>query len=261
MGERLRRARVEKHLTLEDVEAATKIRVRYLRALEEEDHAELPEPVFARGFLRTYARYLGLDPAEVLADFHGPEEAEESAPVTPKESRYVEALSSGHSGARRFWVGMLLIVVLAGVVYEILGHEGLHPPVRPPAVPRLAPKVHVAPRTAPTTVGPRLTYVGTSFDAKGFATINWSVYGGQGVEVAGVFSGDCWVRATTDGLTVSESTYSAGQNARWDAKQHLTLLLGAPSQVRLTVDGQNFGSAGPDLSPRTLIFSGYPASK
>ncbi len=67
LGDRLRQAREAKGLTLEEVEEATKIRRRFLRALEEEDYTQLPGEVFIRGFLRNYALALGLDPEEILA--------------------------------------------------------------------------------------------------------------------------------------------------------------------------------------------------
>ena len=66
IGESLRRARTERGLELATVSEAIKIRVRYLRALEAEDWDALPAPAYARGFLRTYATYLGLDADQVL---------------------------------------------------------------------------------------------------------------------------------------------------------------------------------------------------
>jgi cytoskeleton protein RodZ len=67
IGESLRRARTERGLELGAVSEAIKIRVRYLRALEAEDWDSLPAPAYARGFLRTYADYLGLD-ADALVE-------------------------------------------------------------------------------------------------------------------------------------------------------------------------------------------------
>lgn len=66
-GRLLREARQQQGFSLEEAEAATKIRLRYLAALELEDTTALPEPVYARGFLRTYARFLSLDPERLLA--------------------------------------------------------------------------------------------------------------------------------------------------------------------------------------------------
>jgi cytoskeletal protein RodZ len=66
-GQLLRQAREAKELSLEDVEAKTRIRQRYLSALESGDWDDLPSPVAARGFLRTYATFLGLDSDEIAA--------------------------------------------------------------------------------------------------------------------------------------------------------------------------------------------------
>jgi hypothetical protein len=56
-------------MTIEDAERATRIPRRYLEALEQEDFGILPAPVYARGFLRSYSGYLGLDPADLLPFF------------------------------------------------------------------------------------------------------------------------------------------------------------------------------------------------
>jgi cytoskeletal protein RodZ len=61
IGATLREARERRHLTWEQVEAETKIRAKYLRALEEEEFDSLPSGTYVRGFLRAYASYLGLD--------------------------------------------------------------------------------------------------------------------------------------------------------------------------------------------------------
>ncbi len=66
LGAMLREAREMKGTTLAQVEKATRIRLKYLEALEADNDADLPEPVFVKGFLRNYALYLGLDAQEVL---------------------------------------------------------------------------------------------------------------------------------------------------------------------------------------------------
>lgn len=66
IGQRLREARQGRSLSLEDVAYATRIRVRYLSAMEEGDYEAIPSAAQARGFLRTYASYLGLDPTPLL---------------------------------------------------------------------------------------------------------------------------------------------------------------------------------------------------
>jgi cytoskeleton protein RodZ len=67
MGERLREAREALDLSVADAERDTKINHLYLEALEAARFDTLPAPVYARGFMRSYARYLGLDPEEASA--------------------------------------------------------------------------------------------------------------------------------------------------------------------------------------------------
>ena len=106
-GETLRRAREGKGLSLAEVERATRIRARHLAELENEELGEL-SPVYGRGFLRTYARFLGLNPEELLARYHAP--VEPSLPLLPRSPRR----HHGIFGAYSLVVG--LIVMLAGAV-------------------------------------------------------------------------------------------------------------------------------------------------
>lgn len=69
LGTLLVRAREARGLTLEDAERDTRISRRYLQALESEQFDAIPAPVYARGFLRSYSQYLGLDPQEMLVLF------------------------------------------------------------------------------------------------------------------------------------------------------------------------------------------------
>ena len=69
IGERLIGAREQRGLSLEDAERDTRISRRYLQALEEERFDIIPAPVYARGFLRSYSQYLGVETAPLLARF------------------------------------------------------------------------------------------------------------------------------------------------------------------------------------------------
>jgi hypothetical protein len=80
LGEVLRTAREAKGVDLPRVERDTKIRVRYLTALETGDYGELPGAVYTKGFLRNYGAYLGLDP-DYLVDLY---RLESSAPITER---------------------------------------------------------------------------------------------------------------------------------------------------------------------------------
>jgi len=81
VGEKLREARETRGVDLFRVERDTKIRVKYLGALEDGEFADLPGDVYARGFLRNYASYLGLDPDEIEEEWR--QEAGHATPVRP----------------------------------------------------------------------------------------------------------------------------------------------------------------------------------
>jgi cytoskeleton protein RodZ len=86
IGETLREARMRAKIDVSEVEAATKIRAKYLRALENEEWGLLPGATFVRSFLRTYADYLGLDSKLLVEEFRlsheGPSELD-LAPIAP----------------------------------------------------------------------------------------------------------------------------------------------------------------------------------
>ncbi len=67
VGQTLKETREEKLYTLEEVEKATKIRVEMLKALEADNYAKLPPPTFVQGFIKNYAKFLGIDANKILA--------------------------------------------------------------------------------------------------------------------------------------------------------------------------------------------------
>jgi cytoskeleton protein RodZ len=77
IGEQLKQSRLEKKLTLKKASQATAIRAQLLEALEGDDFTSLPSPVQARGFLRIYAEYLGLDAEPLLAILRGENSSEQ----------------------------------------------------------------------------------------------------------------------------------------------------------------------------------------
>src|SRR3954452_81070 len=69
-GEELRREREIRGISLKEISDATKISKRFLEAIERNDHKTLPAPVFTRGFVREYARYLGLNAEEIVSRYN-----------------------------------------------------------------------------------------------------------------------------------------------------------------------------------------------
>ncbi len=86
LGARLIRARETRGLTIEDAERDTRISRRYLQALESEQFDVIPAPVYARGFLRSYSQYLGLDPQQMLQLFPRDDDPAYPAPPMPRRA-------------------------------------------------------------------------------------------------------------------------------------------------------------------------------
>ena len=102
IGNSLHEARVRQSVTLQAAEIGTKIRAKYLKALEEEQFEMLPAPTYVKGFLRTYAEYLGLDGQLYVDEFNSRFVAgeDDGRPLRPRRSsvrpqRRARGLESG----------------------------------------------------------------------------------------------------------------------------------------------------------------------
>lgn len=123
IGATLRKARQDIGVTLDEVEYETKIRKRYLNALEREDYGDLPSAVYARGFLKTYANYLGLDGEELSQELKErwdtvqERQRQEAAPKRERFGRSRTRSSAGVMNRRRrisplAMIGFALALVL-----------------------------------------------------------------------------------------------------------------------------------------------------
>jgi helix-turn-helix protein len=119
---------MRQHLDIADVEAKTKIRAKYLRALENEEFGMLPGPTFVKTFIRTYAELLGLDPHRLVdeyrANYESAGELEQLQPLGPPGSRARERRRPpAGRGPRPGWV-LLGVVAAVIAVLIVLGLTG-----------------------------------------------------------------------------------------------------------------------------------------
>src|SRR6266446_1412810 len=84
VGERLRKERLRKRLSLDDIARGTKIRHQFLEAIEDGQYNKLPSTAYAQGFVRNYAEYLGLSSREILALFRREFDEEKMYRVLPE---------------------------------------------------------------------------------------------------------------------------------------------------------------------------------
>src|SRR5215210_9029060 len=134
IGRFLEQARKERGLSLEEVEQATKIRKRYLAGLESEDYAMLPDAVYAQGFLKTYANFLGLDGEALSRQLKsrrkprrerginyksGPESGFEEPLIAPTGLQGTEKRNFPTSAIVTLLVAMLVLSVVVGALYVV----------------------------------------------------------------------------------------------------------------------------------------------
>jgi cytoskeletal protein RodZ len=114
IGETLREARMRQRLDIADVETRTKIRAKYLRALENEEFGMLPGPTFVKTFLRTYAEMLGLDPHILVEEYRANYEREDELEFQPLGPPGVAGRD--RSRGPLLGPGALALLVLVGIV-------------------------------------------------------------------------------------------------------------------------------------------------
>jgi cytoskeletal protein RodZ len=228
-GDWLRRQREMREISLRDIADRTKISRRYLEAMEADRFDLLPAPIFAKGFLREYARYVGLSPDDVVNHYlsvHHPEEL----PGGPKEDTKVrhrpKTIDPGQPPVQRSWsyglilalVGLVLLVLVGAFAYfadrrhQEPENAAQAPPIAAPPVAEVRPTPPPSPPPAP----------------------------GAPLEVSLDFSKDCWVEAVIDGKNRFSELRVQGEALQLQAQQSITLTLGNAGAVGVQVNGYPF---------------------
>ena len=118
-GESLRKERELRGITLEEISEHTKVHTRFLEAIEQDDLSVLPAKAFAKGFLRSYARMVGLDEDQVITNF-------EYCHHTMQPEEYSDTRTKYPSGSSRhrlpFFVFLLIITALTAII--VLYYQG-----------------------------------------------------------------------------------------------------------------------------------------
>src|SRR5271168_3883894 len=138
IGETLRDARMRAHIDVSEIEAKTKIRAKYLRALENEEWGLLPGPTFVKSFLRTYAQALGLDGKALVEEYRLHHERPSEAMLEPivsaphgRQRGRPGRPGSDHGPSRGYMlaVGAIGAVIVALVILLIAGGSSSSPKV------------------------------------------------------------------------------------------------------------------------------------
>ena len=236
LGETLRQARLDRGASLADAERETRVRRKYLEALEAEDYTSLPALVHTRGFIRVYARYLGLDPDGTL-DLFGPARVREERPVLrPATPR----LSAARPASSRLFMGLAGMLV-AGLLFaylwtqynsfvdslsqadrEVAGRPLSSTPTPSPEL--VSPTPAPTPQPAPTAASAAAPEGGVVVEAR--------------------VTDRTWMEVWTDGVSQLQSTLQGGSTRSFSANRSIRMRVGNAGGVQVTVNGQSQGLLG-----------------
>lgn len=260
LGERLRQAREAKGLTFEQIEEATKIRRRYLQALEDEDYGQFPGEVYIRGFLRNYAQVLGLDPEEILAAAGRPTAPPVLPVSSPQEPVLEEPLTMALQGNWLMAVAIGAMVIIALGLGAWMFERYLVPD--PSALPSREPPARAgeqvtATGTKPPATGTQKTPSPTETPA-GSSWTSLTPENATGDPLAGETGAllrletisECWLRIVVDGRLAYEGTLEPGQIKEWRGRQQIVMRAGNAGALRIWYNGQEQSSMG---SPGEVI--------
>lgn len=251
LGRLLREAREQKGLSLADVEEATKIRKKFLQALEAGDTENLPPSPNTRGILRNLATYLGLDPDDVIRRY--------SAAVPESVSPPPIMISHPLTRRRRIdpepVAGLVLMVLVVALLTWVIQQYvlPLAQPIPPATVAGQAPTGGVSPpRAEPTgvssTILPLPTPTGdimpTPTPLPTPPPTPTPTFVPSEVEIQVNAIAPSWLRVRVDGQEVFQGVLSPGTNQVWVGKERIDLRIGNAGGVELTINGQSIGILG-----------------
>ncbi|HVF69341.1 MAG TPA: helix-turn-helix domain-containing protein [Xanthomonadales bacterium] len=139
LEQRLKDARIQRHLTLEQAAKATKIKPHFLEAIERGAYNELPSPAYARGFVRNYADFLGLPNAQASALFKRDFDEKKSVKVLPDGMVARNDFAINRVNIRKVIIGVF--VVLLVVIFLLFQVRGV---LFPPSISLSSPKADSA---------------------------------------------------------------------------------------------------------------------
>ena len=247
IGETLRAARRQQGVALSDAAAETRVREAYLAALEEEDFAALGGDVYVKGFLRSYARFLRLDPEPLLQTYRREYEhpTEDLVPLAVRQP--VERLATERRPTVVVAAGVAALVLVLLALVGIFGGgdepsedelAAAPPPVTEPAHRRTEPQ---ASATQDATERPEETEPPKR--RRPSADPTETVEGDEVEVVLETTDGESWMRVTVDGVTQFESIQPAGESASYSG-QEIVLRIGDAGAVQVTVNGAEVGKLG-----------------
>ncbi len=233
LGAELRKQREIRGITLKEIADATKISKRYLEALEQDNYSTLPAPVFTRGFVREYARYMGLNSEEMASRYadvvRRTEQAEIDSQEIPRIHTKPRSMPFVRIDRNVIWFAALA-VVFSGVMWWVGRYMGEHN------------QRQVVPAQT-TTVEPA---VAPSVQSDGVVSSTAPAASPDRLELKLRTTDDTWVILLVDGRPTVNEVLRAGDERTLQAENEFRFqVVGNAGGLELTLNGRKVPALGP----------------
>jgi cytoskeletal protein RodZ len=263
IGSELRQAREQRGLSLRELSQRTKIRLSALRAIESNDFAQLPGEVFVRGFLKLYAREVGLDPTEVVDRYTAQKESGEPGGPAEREAAVEHAgtrLAAIRVAMTRLPRPVMVGIVVVSLALLAIGYFALRPSggrAAPTEAGSEPPGDVIASTAAPTSQAPAERSVGAATPPGTVPAVSTAPAArvespANEVRLDLRATGPVWISATADGKQVAYRLLSAGENVSIRATTEAVLRIGMPANVTLSINDRPVRPFERPGSPVTL---------
>jgi cytoskeletal protein RodZ len=236
LGSELRTARERAGVSLSDLAARTRIPQRSLRAIEENDFASVPKGIFVRSFIRAYAREVGVDPDEAIAEFSSmtepvPQDDDETQVGFIHEQTPPRSPAFDFSEARPRWSYAFIAAALLIGLVGFNRYASKNQPDTPAPVTAKADPARAAPAT--TVTANAGTAIGTPAGTEApVATA------GTGIQIEMRAQGLCWIRAVVDGQPAVERLMQPGETQMLSGRTDITVRVGDPAALSYSINGR-----------------------
>jgi cytoskeleton protein RodZ len=252
VAEELRRARLDQGLDLGTVAARTKIKTKWLEAIEAGDRKSLPGGFFYKSFVHQYALFLGLDTREIDAEIDRVLSADAPLPLPSIGYRVVVERSPRSWNVRTYLSSAALVLILVA----LSGTDGWWHKSRTAAAGEIESRGPVventARRRAPSPVTRLVSLASVSQVAPGSAV---AAPAGSEVQLDLTATEDTWVSISSDGKPVFSGLLAASQTKTIESKGYAGLLVGNAAGLEVRLNGKPLGPLGAHGQVRDLLFT------
>ena len=246
IGEKLKKARLEKGLSLEDVQKKTKIHLNILKAIEGDGLTNL-SPVYLRAFIKIYSKFLGFNPQEFVPDqkesaqvaHQQPEPADKSKASPPLRASNFKAASINLKSIKppKLLIKIFIFIVLVIIILAGLSALGKFISSRRKAAVR---ETNIV-QPQPVETKKQRSKASSSSEKNQPALAQ---KGASGVRLAIIAKENCMVTLKVDGKIFFQGVLIKGRSESWRAKEKMELSLSNAGAVELIVNSQHFSNIG-----------------